>query len=533
MEELEQARAVLPWWIGWGGALIYLPLAAGVSALGAQWAARLGLHGFAGQREAHWTERARLGMPARVSTALCAVVLPALFALSAYVWTGPLSLLPEAALGALAAAVAVAVVLPVHLRVLRTALPKPPKLGYWLQGLLVMMLVIRPVLPLVLGLGLLAPRELYSPAMILWTAAALLLFGLAMRGSTLRLGRALGIVRPASERLKRIVAGAAGQSDVKPRGVYELCWPMVNAAAFPAGSLLVFSDAALRELDDDELAAVTAHELGHLGESRQVLALRGLQALVFLPLAALRPIAVAYGETGYLLLVALALVVTISLKRTMQRMEQRADRQASEQPEQAAAYVRALEAIYRSNGMPAVLWRRATHPHLYDRLTAAGHSPDYPRPKPPPRGRMYVGWIGAMVLAVLSITAGAWAPALMGPPESSEDWPHHLALASGVGGAWELGTLADHAAHRGDVDRAAVLYRAAAALSHEPNEELARLVELLADAGRCEQARAVLDQMDPVPPALAHTELAGRAAAHAAAQIAWATHCGGTPFIEF
>jgi hypothetical protein len=56
-----------------------------------------------------------------------------------------------------------------------------------------------------------------------------------------------------------------------------------------------------------------------------------------------------------------------------------------------------LEKIYQANQLPAVMrGNNMVHPHLYDRMLAAGVTPDYPRPQPP--GRM--AWPGWAVLLI-------------------------------------------------------------------------------------------------------------------------------------
>jgi hypothetical protein len=65
-------------------------------------------------------------------------------------------------------------------------------------------------------------------------------------------------------------------------------------------------------------------------------------------------------------------------------METRADKIAVENQVDAAVYARALERLYLTNQMPAVMLRRSSriHPDLYDHMIAAGVTPDYPRPEP-------------------------------------------------------------------------------------------------------------------------------------------------------
>ncbi len=76
--------------------------------------------------------------------------------------------------------------------------------------------------------------------------------------------------------------------------------------------------------------------------------------------------------------------------------------------EQNLIYAGALEKLYRHNLVPAVLpGRGLSHPNLYDRLTAAGVKPSFPRPAAPPRGPLALatglalaGLIAALKLVV-------------------------------------------------------------------------------------------------------------------------------------
>jgi hypothetical protein len=77
------------------------------------------------------------------------------------------------------------------------------------------------------------------------------------------------------------------------------------------------------------------------------------------------------------------------------RLETRADAHAhhveSGAPGAArGVYARALSRLGEVNLIPAVGWAAGTHPHLYDRLLAAGQEPDFPRPPPPSRARMWI-----------------------------------------------------------------------------------------------------------------------------------------------
>ena len=67
----------------------------------------------------------------------------------------------------------------------------------------------------------------------------------------------------------------------------------------------------------------------------------------------------------------------------------------------AGTYARALTRLYEDNLSPAVNAKKmATHPHLYDRLLAAGVTPDFPRPAAPAAmavtGSVFAGLVGML-----------------------------------------------------------------------------------------------------------------------------------------
>ncbi|MBW2458284.1 MAG: M48 family metalloprotease [Deltaproteobacteria bacterium] len=495
MNELDQARALLPSWVAWGGPLTYLLLAAAVSFLSARLAIAVGMVGYRKVAEAHWTERARQALPARALSILCVLFLPALCAVHAHFWVGPFALGAERVLEVAAVVTSLGVTSLVHFRLVRQVLPEPPRLAYWLKGAVAMLLVMRPMLPIVVAMVVLAPDSLFTRSGAVWLIVGVLLLVLAAGGVTVPLGRQLGLVLPPSERLEKVVAAAARRAGHAPRAVYELVWPAANAAAYPMAGVLVFSDAALRLLDDDEVEAIAAHELGHLTEPRAIKALRMVQAALWLPIAALRSIVQDYGLTGLLVVLIGTMLLFVLLQRVSVRMERRADARAREQVEDAGSFARALEKIYRANAIPAVSWARGTHPHLYDRMVAAGHPPAFERPQRPSRLRLYVGTIAALCLALGILLAASWAPTFAQCGDTDDEWPCLVWLASGDGGAWELGTLAEMREARGQRSEAIILYRAAAVLAVEPSADLARLAVLLVLDQRCQEAAIVAEQL--------------------------------------
>lgn len=192
MNERDQARALLPPWVTWAGPVAYLVLVAVVSALAAWLAIAIGMAGYAKAAQAHWTERARRALPARALSLLCLLMLPGIAAVYAHLWVGPFTLGSSRALEICALLAALAVTTFTHFRLPRQVVPEPPSFGYWLKGALTMLLVMRPMFPIVVAMFMLAPATLGSWAAVAWAAVALLLMALAMGGATVPVGRELG-----------------------------------------------------------------------------------------------------------------------------------------------------------------------------------------------------------------------------------------------------------------------------------------------------------------------------------------------------
>src|SRR5258708_6767251 len=109
-------------------------------------------------------------------------------------------------------------------------------------------------------------------------------------GLTFWLLKCLRILRPPPERLRRIVTETAQAMGVKVRNVWLLDTAWSYVAAFPTTRELIFSERFLQMHPDEEIAVLCAHELGHLTESRLVLAGRILGSLMLWPLIFLKPV---------------------------------------------------------------------------------------------------------------------------------------------------------------------------------------------------------------------------------------------------
>jgi Zn-dependent protease with chaperone function len=230
-------------------------------------------------------------------------------------------------------------------------------------------------------------------------------------GGTLRIARLLRRVHPASPRLAAAVARAAERVGRSPRSFEEIELPFANAFANPVTQRLFFTRRAVAALADDELEAIAAHELGHLTEPRSVVWTRVAASLALLPIFFLPSLIGGLGWLGGLAGVYGAmLAVTIPMRRLQRRMEERADRAADCGAERSPALARGLERAYRMNLTPAVGSRQGTHPHLYDRMIAAGLEPDFPRPARPSRFRIALG-MGAAAACLVCFYLLHLAPA--------------------------------------------------------------------------------------------------------------------------
>jgi Zn-dependent protease with chaperone function len=141
----------------------------------------------------------------------------------------------------------------------------------------------------------------------------------------------------------------------------------------------------LERLPDDEVAAICAHELGHLAESKLTVSTRVFANLALLvPWLFLKPLGHAFGGAGIGAIALGSLLTLFGARWFGRQLEERADRIAHTNEGETGTYARALARLYEDNLIPAVLpRRRRTHPDLYDRLLAAGVQPDFPRPAAP------------------------------------------------------------------------------------------------------------------------------------------------------
>jgi len=349
---------------------------------------------------AHWTERARILYPVRKAALLNITLIPAFMVIAQLalpaVWQTHWSACAGASFcGTLAGSYSIDRALWPFLRLVEWA-------GLAARGWLLRLAMI--------GVG--ACLVWFMPEEFGWRAAGLGVLGAALLlalhcGLTIRIGRILGLTRLAPERLARLVAETSARMKIPVRRVWLVKSPTANAWAFVMTREIMFSSGLQDNLTDEEIRAICCHEMGHLSESKAAILCRVAAAYAFLPLVFVRPLTHAAGPFGLLAACAFSLVVMVVSNRFRRRLEIRADQAGKSHEVEAGGYARALEHIYQLNHLPAVMsGKRTIHPHLYDRLLAAGVTPSYPRPKAPRK-------VGLQTCVVCGMIVGAGVLTLM------------------------------------------------------------------------------------------------------------------------
>jgi Zn-dependent protease with chaperone function len=340
---------------------------------------QLGLFRWRRSASAHWTERARLLWPARVTAVTNLFLLPVIL------------LFLSIALDVKNEAHALPNVLCAGLGVFLGSYPFDralfPRFQFrlWLHQSLAAW-GMRGGLLMVLAVACIYMPTHFGWAMIAVVAGYLLFYGALHWGLFLKYLRWVGLLKPANERLQRIVDQIATRTGSQTRATWQLESILALAYAFPTTGDLIFSRRLLEIASDDEISAVAAHELAHLSESKIILAGRLLGSLTLFPMIFVKPLYHNWGAIGLAAALLVMLSIMMFARRLSMRMEKRADTAAVNDQAGEGVYARALEKLYQENLLPAVnAANRATHPHLYDRMLAAGITPDYPRPAKPKR----------------------------------------------------------------------------------------------------------------------------------------------------
>jgi Zn-dependent protease with chaperone function len=486
---LQAVRGELPIWIGLAPLLLWAPAAW----LLARWTSGIGLAVVSGPLrrlppDCHWSERARQAMPVRVTLALCAWLPLGVLSVLAWRAGGVLSPVPPILMSVVTGLAVLAGAISVHPRFARDlGMPRGVRqiarddLVYWLLS------IPHLGLALVLTWWVRAPFDTQDVAIVAFLA---LFFAAIAAGGALELLAWLRLTLPAPPQLIHAVEQAARSLGVPVPQIVVLRWGVVNAFAFPLGGRLAFSARCAEGLSDEALVAVAAHELGHLSEPLAVRVLRGAMLFAFLPLVGIVACVDRWGVTGVLPPLGGMVVLLLLFRIVATRMERRADALAH-----AACppdiYARALERIYQLNAVPAVMPGKGVHPHLYDRMLAAGVTPDFPRPAPPPKARGRVALALALSFFVPAATLLAGLPLLLTPFAAHDTRVSDLRIALERGSEPLMQRALIEYSH-GNAEPAIRFARAAMAVEPWRHDPHALVAMSLAGAGRCDEARAAL-----------------------------------------
>jgi len=198
-----------------------------------------------------------------------------------------------------------------------------------------------------------------------------------------------------------LVEEVAQEMEQVTRDVEELDLDFSKDFAFPITGNLAFTQRLVAELDDDALRGIIAHEIGHL-KDRAKLRFLALGLFALYPLGLLRWLGHHYGLFAMAGLLALCIGALAAITRFQRGAEERADAAVDDAQLSEGAYARGLEQIHRCNAAPAVMRENSTHPNLYDRMEAAGVTPDFPRPAPPRSRRATLALLAGIVVMTLS-----------------------------------------------------------------------------------------------------------------------------------
>ena len=334
---------------------------------------------------AHWTERSRILWPVRNTDRFLGVCLPLLLATwSTFLCTASTPQLlmrwAAAAVGACGASWYLA-------RQLR------PEIHFhnWLHGVFFTCFLRFGIWIVFVFASTTMPKDFNLRTWI--TLGGMALLQVVWPTLALLLLRLLGTLKPPSARLREIVAGCERNNRPLVKNLWQARGIAANAYALPLSGTLVFYDRLLEVLNDDEVAAICHHELEHLAESNWIILGRYLGAFAILPVLLVLPISHRWEFLGVIGILMLMIVWAQLAKKLIYQMEIRADATASNQQAEQGVYARTLETLYRESQLPAVTpGKHSTHPHLYDRMLAAGITPEYPRPRAPQKFTV-LGWL--------------------------------------------------------------------------------------------------------------------------------------------
>jgi Zn-dependent protease with chaperone function len=375
-------------------------LTSGVCAAAGLWLCTLPLRRL--PANAHWSEVARTYWPQRSAASLIAIWLLTVACVSLESGTTVMSVI--------ATGISVIAGCLCGFRLARWGQPLPAGTVQPRLATLPARWLLFPAIPATLLLIALTLREgIHFKAIAL---AGIVVVGVLVliAGGSAAILKACGVLRPADHATQQLAQELAAAENVPLRSVLRMDLGMANAFAFGWSRELGITDTALAILTPDELRSVMAHEIGHLRENlstrlQRLIGVPGIGLLGLAPAAAvnLQPLVALGLFLGY---VALSRLAT----RHYRQLELAADSHAYAAVADDGVYARALEKIHRASLIPAVLAVRHPYPSLYDRMLAAGVTPDFPHPAPPSqRLALVISGATAIVFFLLQQEAGVLA----------------------------------------------------------------------------------------------------------------------------
>lgn len=233
-------------------------------------------------------------------------------------------------------------------------------------------------------------------------------FHFAWGYSALPLWRSLGLVTSPTPEVEALARRAAEHTQTPLRRVSVWRWSVANAFALPLSSEVAIAERLIQILTLEELRGVVLHELAHLREPRRMIMARLCLALAPLGLVLLPPLVGVHGFLGAVALFVGMIAFTLACSRVVKGAEHAADAGAHGE-DTSPAYASALEKLHEDRLLPAVMGKKGqSHPDLYDRMLAAGVTPDFPRPAAPETSQGFGYFVGLVVFFTLGMFSASW-----------------------------------------------------------------------------------------------------------------------------
>jgi Zn-dependent protease with chaperone function len=492
-DPIAAARELLPAWTIWGNDVVFLAVSILFSAVLTQLGTWIALRPCRAMHPREWYEQARLLFPARRVVPVSGLLFSILIVICGFWLRHELSPFPRTLLSLIAALVTGFLILIIYRQVDAHIGSSAVSLRDAVRSVATRVMLLMPHLVIAFAVMAVMPKQFDSKALLLLALTAILA-AFFVAGGNLFTTRLVGLAHPASPRLADITVRASVRTGVTAKGVYEIDWRMVNAMAFPLAKRLAFTKRAVETLTDEELEAICAHEFGHLAEPMRIHFFRGAVAVtsaLFFP--AIVPTAESFGIAGMVVLLCCLLAMNYSFAAVSRRLEKRADAVATAAQPADVAYARALEHLYSLNLIPAVSGLKCqTHPDLYDRMVASGVQPDFPRPPPPSRRRVMASLI--IMLAPIPFAAAGFVAFVnsFGVEDVTPETTVYITMVLQADEASCLGQLGKVRDEAGDLDQAAVFFRAASTIDCAAWEYPANLARTCLRANRWEDAEGAL-----------------------------------------